>query len=139
MCRSPEGYGNIASTNLRGRVSSAPPARNVSLSAQYSCHLAWMACTDGASSMASAEEDRFSDNERPISESGLHRFSELQKSGSSQFIGSPAAPGFRELRAEGRQRGARFRSDLLDLRSRLRAPGDPAACPDECASGFDQD
>src|SRR5690606_27574476 len=77
MCRSPEGYGNIASTNLRGRVSSAPPARNVSLSAQYSCHLFWMACTDGASSEASEEEDRFSDNERPISGSGLHKSREL--------------------------------------------------------------
>ena len=28
MCRSPDGYGNMSSTYLRGRVSSGPPARN---------------------------------------------------------------------------------------------------------------
>src|SRR5690606_22743775 len=77
MCRSPEGYGNIASTYLRGRESSSPPARNVSLSAQYFCHLAWMACTDWDSSVASVEEAWISDNERPISGCGVTNSQEL--------------------------------------------------------------
>src|SRR6478609_1815066 len=127
MCRSPEGYGNIASTYRRGRVSSSPPVRNVPLSAQYFCHLFWMACADGVSSSAGAV-DRFSDNERTTNL--------VEKAGSVQDIGTPEG---RHSGAECGERRPSLGRDLGHLGCGDGPPGDSSAGTDDGLLLIDQD